>query len=108
MMKEDNVITLANGGRYLLLHNLGDVDGKNYFYAVGMSPDNEIEADDNLFFEVTENDGNTIVVKVDESSDTYKKLLTIELVDSTLENFPNFADKVEEFIKTMDAKESSE
>ncbi len=107
-MQENNIITLANGGRYLLLHDLEDVEGQRYFYAVGVTPNYEIDAEDNLFFLVTEENGKTLIEKVDPQSELYQKLLTIELVDSSVENVPGFKERFDEFMQVMEARESSE
>lgn len=106
MMKEENVITLEDDSRYLLLHDLEEIDGKRYFYAVGVTPDDELNMKDNLFFEVIEENGQTLVDKVDPNSDVYKKLITIELVDASVDLIPGAREQVEQFIDDMDARES--
>lgn len=107
MMKEENIITLDNGARYLLLHDLDEIDGKRFFYAVGITPDDDIDSEDSLFFEVFEEDGETSVEKVDPESEVYKTLLTIELVDASLEaDVPGVKEQVEQFVEDMEARES--
>ena len=66
MIEEGKLITIDTGGRYVLLHDLEMIEGKRYFYAVGVNDDDTINENDALFFEVKNADTEKpVVIKVD-------------------------------------------
>lgn len=102
MLKENNVITLDNGERYLLLHNLENINDKNYYYAIGVKNDDDLDKDDLVFFEVSIEDGEELVEKVDQNSELFKTLTAIEFIDSKLDEDPSYEKYLDEFIKDME------
>ncbi len=106
-MKENIIITLETGARYLLLHELNDIDGKNYFFAVGITDDDSLDEKETVFFEVTTENGEELVEKVDPESDLYKTLITIEYADSRLDEDPSFAPKLETLINVIEKQQTS-
>ncbi len=107
MIKENNVITIDSGERYLLLHNLEEIEGKNYYYAIGVKDDDSLDETDVVFFEVTEEDGSEYVEKVDPTSEIYKTLTAIEYIDSRIDEDPSYEEKLDEFVTSIESQTSS-
>ena len=107
MMKENNVITIDSGERYLLLHNLEEIEGKNYYYAIGVKDDDSLDETDVVFFEVTEEDGAEYVEKVNPTSEIYKTLTAIEYIDSRIDEDPSYEEKLDEFVASIESQTSS-
>ena len=107
MMQENNAITLDNGKKYLLLHDLEEINGKRYFYAIGLKEDESLDMNDAIFFEVTNEDGAEYVEKVDPTTDLYKTLTAIEFIDSKIDEDPSYEKALEEFVATIERQETS-
>lgn len=107
MIKENMIITLETGGRYLLLHEINEIDNKKYYYAVGVTEDDDINQKDTVFFEAEEENGESSVTMVDPASDIYKALTAIELFDSKVEDDPRFEARLDEFINAFENQTSS-
>ncbi len=98
MLKENNVITLDSGERYLLLHELENVEGKNYFYAIGVQDDDNLDKDDLQFFEVSIEDGEELVEVVDPETELFKTLTAIEFIDSKIDEDPSYEKYLDEIM----------
>lgn len=101
MLKENNVITLDSGERYLLLHELENVEGKNYFYAIGVQDDDNLDKDDLQFFEVSIEDGEELVEVVDPETELFKTLTAIEFIDSKIDEDPSYEKYLDEIMNTQ-------
>ncbi len=109
MMKEKKVITLSNDGKYLLLHDLGEIDGNEgvkYFFAIGVTPDYELDTEDIIFLSTYKKDGKDIVKKVSENTNEYKLLSYLEIVSSALENIPGYKKQLEAEISKLEEESS--
>ena len=108
MIEEGKLITIDTGGRYVLLHDLDIIEGKRYFYAVGVNDDDTLNENDVLFFEVKNADTEKpVVIKVDPTSDLYKTLTAIEFIDSKIYEDPSFEKELEKFVASVDELRSS-
>ncbi len=109
MMEEKRVITLSNGGRYLLIHDLGKLEEENdkkYFYAIGVTPDYDLDPEDIVFLSTYKKDNQDVVKKVSENSDTYKKLAYLEIVSTAIDNVPGYKQELAEQIKKLEEESS--
>lgn len=109
MMQEKKVITLSNDGKYLLLHDLGEMDGfegQKFFYAVGVTPDYELDPEDFVFLSTYKRDGQDIVKKVSENTELYKTLSLLEVVSVAMDNIPGYQKQLEEELSKMEQESS--
>lgn len=109
MMQEKKVITLSNNGKYLLLHDLGELDGfegQKFFYAVVVTPDYEIDKDDFIFISTYKKNNQDIVKKVSENTDLYKTLSLLEVVSVAMDNIPGYQKQLEEELAKLEQESS--
>lgn len=109
MMEEKKVITLSNDGKYLLLHDLGQIDGienERFFFAIGVTPDYDLDTDDIIFLSTYKKNGQDIVKKVSENSEVYKVLSYLEVVTTAMENIPGYKKQLEEEIAKLKEESS--
>lgn len=100
-MKVEDVITLDNDAKYLLLDEL-DYKDEKYFYAVGVYDNQEFDYDDYLFFKVGVDQEGEYVEKVDEGP-IYRDLLTIIVADSATDGDDALRDALLESLEKLDA-----
>ena len=96
-MKEKRVITLSNGGKYLLIHDIGELDkedGKRYFFAMGVTPDYDLDPDDTLFLCTYKENSEDIVMKVDEDTSLYHDLTVFENISAIIDNIPSYREQL--------------
>ena len=109
MMEEKKVITLSNDGKYLLLHDLGEIDGienERFFFAMGVTPDYDLDTEDVIFLSTYKRDSQDIVKKVSENSELYKILSYLEVVSTAMDNIPGYKKQLEEEIKKLQSESS--
>ena len=108
MMEEKRVITLSNGGRYLLIHDLGTLEENNikYFFAIGVTPDYDLDTEDIIFLSTYKKDGQDVVKKVSENSETYKKLSYLEIVSTAIDNVPGYKQELAEQLQKLEEESS--
>ncbi len=109
MMEEKRVITLSNGGKYLLIHEIGELeenDGKRYFFAMGVTPDYDLDTEDTLFLCTFKENGEDIVTKVSESTDLYKELSMLEIVSTLMDNVSGYKEQLREEIEKLEGESS--
>lgn len=105
MMQEKKVITLSNGGKYLLLHEIGELipgEGKKYFFAIGVTPDYDLDSNDIIFLVNTQENGEEYVEKVDENDEVYGDLAVLELTATAINNIPGYKEKLKEEMKKIE------
>lgn len=108
-MEEKKVITLSNDGKYLLLHDLGEIDGiegERFFFAMGVTPDYDLDTDDIIFLSTYKRNGQDIVKKVSEDSEVYKILSYLEVVTTAMDNIPGYKKQLEEEIEKLQRESS--
>ncbi len=106
---EKKVITLANGGKYYILDDLGesaDEPNVKYLYAIGIKPNWDFDAEDIIFIKNYQENGKEMVVKIKESDPLYKSVSEIEAIKVRLEIDPKFRNELERSLKELE--ESSE
>ena len=109
MMEEKKVITLSNDGKYLLLHDLGQIEevgNERFFFAIGVTPDYDLDTDDIIFLSTYKKNGQDIVKKVSENSEVYKMLSYLEVVTTAMENIPEYKKQLEEEIEKLKEESS--
>lgn len=108
MMEEKRVITLSNGGRYLLIHDIGELEepGKRYFFAMGVTPDYDLDTEDTLFLCTFKENNEDIVTKVSENSDLYKDLSVLEVISTIMDNIPGYKEQLKEEIAKLEEESS--
>lgn len=83
-MKVEDVITLDNDAKYLLLEEIEYKENK-YFFAIGVYDNQEFDYSDYLFFLAGEDEEGEYVEKV-ENNVVYRDLLTILVADQATED----------------------
>lgn len=102
ILEEGIVVNLANGGRYYLAHEIGElegIEGKIYYFAAGVTENELVNEDDIGFLEFEKEDDGYSVTKVAEDSELYQQLTYLEAVSTALETVPGFQNKLEEALK---------
>ena len=102
IIEEGSVITLGNGAEYILVHNLGEVDGfeGKFFFSVGVTPNEKLNVDDITFLQIRDTENGPIAKNLEKNSEIYSLLSCLEITDMLIENLPGYKDKfVNEFIK---------
>lgn len=110
ILEEKRLITLSNGGRYLLVNDLGEIEGeegKKFFFAIGVTPDYDLDINDIIFLATFQEDGETVVTRVDEGTKLYNTLSYLEVVSTAMENIPGYKEQLMEEIDKLN-NESSE
>jgi len=103
-MKEKRIITLSNGGKYLLLHDMGELEGfegRKFFFAIGVTPDYDLDREDVIFLSTYQLNGKDMVQRVSESSKEYQTLSLLEVVSTAMENIPNYKAQLEEELEKL-------
>lgn len=104
MIGEKKVITLSNGGKYLILHEIGELEEnalEKYFFAMGVTPEYDLDTEDALFLCVTVENGEEVVTKVDEGSELYKSLSVLEVVSSLIDNVAGYKEQLKKEIEKL-------
>lgn len=79
MLEVDNIITLSNYKEYLLLDKTS-IDGKDFFFAVGVDKNEEPNLEDYKFLEASKEDGKEYVEEVTDS-ELHKALYTLFVIN---------------------------
>lgn len=110
MIGERKVITLSNGGKYLIIHEIGKLDEnekERYFFAMGVTPEYDLDTEDALFLSVCSENGEEIVTKVDEDTELYKSLSVLEVVSSLMDNVSGYKEQLQKEIEKMEQEGSN-
>lgn len=110
MLEEKKVITLSNDGKYLIIHKIGKLDNepdKEYFFAIGVTPDWDLDIDDTVFLCTYKENGVDLVTKVREESTLYKELSVLEIMSTIMDNVSGYKEQLKKEIEKME-EESSE
>jgi len=96
IIEEGTEITLANGGRYYLVHEIGELEGYegNYFFAAGITKNEKINTNDIAFIRITNNDGKTMAKKIGKNNEIYALLSSLEITSVLMESIPGFKDRL--------------
>lgn len=110
MIQAHSLITLSNGGRYLLIDEINEVEGqkdKRFFFSMGVNPDDTLDHEDTIFLAYYKNNfGDYVMEKVDETSDLYTSLSLMETISVAMDNIPGYTKKLEEEIEKLQQESS--
>jgi len=92
-MKENMIITLENGSRYLLN---GKINNNNevFYLAVGLSDINEINYQDICILKEIKEDNDTYVIKVNKNNQMYYNTIITLYLENEIEKNPQEQDKI--------------
>lgn len=104
ILEEQRLITLSNDGRYLLVNDLGEIEGeegKRFFLAIGVTPDYDLDISDIIFLETFKENDETVVTRVNEGTELYNTLSFLEVVSTAMENIPDYKEQLAKEINRL-------
>ena len=104
IIEEETTIILDNGVRYLLLEELGEIDGypgKTYYYAAGITKNDKINTNDICFVEIEKENNEVYATKVKKDSELYEILASLEAVSLAIEENPKLISELEQRIEEL-------
>lgn len=110
ILEEKRLITLSNNGKYLLVNDLGEIEGeegKRFFFAIGVTPDYDLDITDIIFLATFQENGETVVTRVDEGTELYNALSYLEVVATAIESIPEYKQQLIEEINKLNNKSSN-
>ena len=109
IIKEGTVIILANTARYYLAHDIGELEGYEgrFFFAIGVTSDDKLNADDITFIRITEDEIGPIAEKLAENTEEYSVLACLEITKALIETVPGYRDRLIRDIEKIEALEES-
>lgn len=110
ILEEKRIITLSNDGKYLLVNDLGEIEGeegKKFFFAIGVTPDYELDINDIIFLATFQKNGETVVTRVDEGTEIYNTLSYLEVVSTAMENIPEYKQQLIEELNKLNNESSN-
>lgn len=110
IIEEGSVITLGNDAEYILLHDLGEMDGYDgkFFFSVGVTKNDKLNIDDITFLQIRNTENGPTARNLEKNTEAYAMLSCLEITSILIDSLPGYKDKfVSEFKKIEALEESS-
>jgi hypothetical protein len=109
IIEEGTVLILDNDARYYLAHEIGELEGYEgkYYFAVGVTKNEKLNADDIVFIKITEDDIGPLAERIKENTEEYSLLACLEITNVLMETVPGYRDKLITEIEKIEMLEES-
>lgn len=107
IIEEGTVIMLDDNNRYLLVHEIGDIEGypnKIYYFAAGVTINDKINTDDICFIEIEKEGQDIYATKVRKNTEIYDILATLESISIATDADPSLKEKVTDYLERLEER----
>lgn len=107
IIEEGTVIILDDSNRYLLVHEIGEIEGypnKNYYFAAGVTKNDKINTDDICFIEIEKEGQDIYATKVRKNTELYDILATVESISIATDADPSLKGKITEELEKLEER----
>lgn len=97
IIEEGTVLILEGNYRYLLVHEIGELEGhpnKMYYFGAGVTDDEKINIDDVCFIEIEKDEQGYTAMKVEKNTELYDTLAVLESISAATDIDPTLENKI--------------
>lgn len=96
IIEEGTVLILANGARYYLVHEIGELEGYEgeYYFAAGVTENEKLNVDDVIFLQIKTTENGKTAKRIEENTEIYSVLSCLEITKVLLDTIPGYRDRL--------------
>lgn len=96
IIEEGTVLILANGARYYLVHEIGELEGYEgeYYFAAGVTENEKLNIDDVIFLQIKTTENGKTAKRIEENTEIYSVLSCLEITKVLLDTIPGYRDRL--------------